>query len=635
MQIEVPANGRARRGDVLRRAPPRDATGFVAHFSGASSAGVPAQCSAFFDIPLRSKRWRLVENSAEIAALNALSRSGATSSAGVITAEELASLTNDGRANAASFPSMVLRMAHRMRTDASFVPYLSSLPILTVHPGISVAALIAASAGAPKEGDECDPDHLPDNVPAGFACQMTTEKRWVAVPGRFVNARKGDIILSQGGPGGTIGGLLRQVHPPQKYSHSGIMTRNFDQVTHSTASEDWLLDHPVGSIAVLDKPAPTDGLDPKALKYLWPGVITQSVEASVEGEELRDPEGRPRMIRGFSAMREEGEFSGAWEVVLPVVVKPDPALESAAVRATLKRVANYAATQPGRSHYRFYCYTDPTIGLTTTAPPDAGWAAGTYPSVCSSFIWMCLKKNNITLEGPGTVTTPADLEAKDVADKVGAEVAANTRDGLYLYRADERRTAAEWLNGKLQDDVWTRLEEEAGIGAGVVDLFSDICEDVANQVLNSFASDWSDKAAKDSDRWRTTGDANAVSPDNIFNWDSPAKGGVYGFAEELRYEPPQYREVTLWRWRKVQKFGTLAGKVTYNGAGVEGATVELYDGKTAATNAAGRFTLHAVPVGDYELKASVWKDGFHLSGALLVTVREGEPVALALQMLSS
>jgi hypothetical protein len=110
----------------------------------------------------------------------------------------------------------------------------------------------------PVEGAECDPDNLPEltqeQLDDGWACQATPELREVVAPSRFLNALKGDIVLDPGT--GIIGGLLRQVVPPQRYSHCGIMTRNYDQITHSTTSEDRLLDYPNGSI--MGEPAPSD-----------------------------------------------------------------------------------------------------------------------------------------------------------------------------------------------------------------------------------------------------------------------------------------------------------------------------------------------------------------------------------------
>jgi hypothetical protein len=67
--------------------------------------------------------------------------------------------------------------------------------------------------------------------------------------------------------------------------------------------------------------------------------------------------------------------------------------------------------------------------------------------------------------------------------------------------------AGEWLHQKLQDIVWEKIHAEAGQELGeLVELFSDIAEDVANQVVNTFATNWSDTAAKDSEDWRNTVD---------------------------------------------------------------------------------------------------------------------------------
>lgn len=48
-----------------------------------------------------------------------------------------------------------------------------------------------------SEGEECDPDNLPTNVPIGFACQATSGTRVVTTPGRFMNARKGDVACAR------------------------------------------------------------------------------------------------------------------------------------------------------------------------------------------------------------------------------------------------------------------------------------------------------------------------------------------------------------------------------------------------------------------------------------------------------
>lgn len=480
------------------------------------------------------------------------------------------------------------------------------------------------SAPAPVENAECDPDNSPDEViddpDSDWACQATPEKREVITKGRFLNARKGDVLLSPGGPG-LIGTMLRQVSPPQRYSHSGIMTRNYDQVTHSTASEDRMLDYPVGSI--LGEPAPSDGHRPDVVKYGWPGVITQSVEESMHGSEMTDPEsGKKYKISGFSREDSGMSIGGNWEIVHPLVIKPDPLQEAKnpEVRKTLHQVASDALAQTGKGHYRFYCYTDPTIAddPAQVGAADAGWAAGTQPSVCSSFIWHTLRKRGLHLEGDGALVTSGDLE--DIDRAAGGQVGSNTSDGLYLYSAEERLAAAHYLHDSLTEKVKKSLEDKAGVLSDVVDTFSDISDDVANQIVNTFASDWAATDAKDSDAWKNTVAASAVSPDNMLLWDAPNLKGLYGYAAPLIYREPRLETVTIYRWHKVQVKGTVSGTVRFNGQPSPGAIVQLYDGKTTIANENGDYSLEHVPLGSYEVKASSDLGGIYLSATVPFTL---------------
>src|SRR5439155_25460891 len=171
-----------------------------------------------------------------------------------------------------------------------------------------------------------------------------------------------------------IGQLLRQVTPPQYYSHSGIMTKNHIEVRHSTASAEWLRDNPAGSF--LGNKG-TDGLDPTALKYLWPGTVTQSIDQTYYGEWMASPPttlygtGNQYKIVGFSFQPNSGNLN---TLVNPLVLKPPPFEETPAVRATLHRIADAASAING--HYRFYCYTRPEIALGPegVAGADAAWA---------------------------------------------------------------------------------------------------------------------------------------------------------------------------------------------------------------------------------------------------------------------
>jgi hypothetical protein len=456
----------------------------------------------------------------------------------------------------------------------------------------------------PEDGKECDSDNLPDDL-GDWVCQATAERREVNFPGRFMNARKGDVILSPGGMG-PIGGLLRQVMPPQRYSHSGMMTRNYDTITHSTASEDRLRAYPVGSI--LGDPYPTEGHRPDVVKYAWPGVVTQPVEQAIHGGDMVDPESHATYsISSFSARNEFMEVGGVWEIVPPLVLKPDPMKETPDLRKLLHRVADDAAAQAGKSHYRFYCYTDPTIGESTVAPAEAGWAAGTFPTVCSSFIWLMMKRAGVHLESTSDTVAQTDLEPGDVA--AGAQRNDATRDGLYLYTAGERLSAGEYLFNYLHETV-RKTEGDEGVLGELAEAFSDMADDVANQMVNAFASDWCDPEAKDSDKWHGIESANAVSPDNLLLWDGVEKGGPYGFAAPVIYREPRREVITVNRWKLVPTRGALSGTVRYNGAAVAGAMVQLYDGMTAFTDATGNYRLQSVPFGRYEVRAA--KDGGHV-----------------------
>jgi len=508
-------------------------------------------------------------------------------------------------------------------------------PAVTVFLGPSHSPVLYARSGPPQpgpvaEGEICDPDNIPDADKMladamQLVCQMSDEKSEVTMPGRFMNGRRGDVVLSPGGPG-LIGSLLRAVDPPQRYSHSGIMTRNYDEVTHSTASEDRIYDYLVGTLA-----EGTDGIRPDILQWMWPGVVTQKVEAAVnsrrdDGATLywSDPEsGKKYTVSSFSGHAVGVTHNNQFQIVPPLIVKPDPMLETNQVRSSLHTAATTARNdgaevdengnliRPHKSHYRLYCYTDPSIGLTDVAPPTSLWAAGTYPSVCSSYVWMSMKKNNVRLEGDSDIVSPTDLEAEDIAQ--GAGVLPNTRDGLYWYTAAERLAAGTWL----YNEMYYKAYDEAGWFGN---LLSDAADDVGNQLVNTFALDnaW----GKDNDDWKNTQDANAVSPDNILFWDGPEQGGLYGYAEPLIYREPRKEEYTVSRWKKVLSRGTITGTVRLDGQPIQGAMVALYDGMSDITDSSGTFTLTDVPFGNYQLTASKVIDGLYYSKKVSVSIQQ-------------
>jgi hypothetical protein len=452
-------------------------------------------------------------------------------------------------------------------------------------------------------GNECFPDDISDADAATAAagqlvCQLTGETGQATIPAAFQNAQAGDIILSPSpiGDGDLISALFRALNPPQHHGHSGIMTANFYEITHCTAS----VERTQSNLNTDVLGIPTS-LNAKNLQYGWPGSITQSVDDTVQSKPFKSPEGTIYQIDGFNS-DSEGEGT---EIIPPLVIKPLPEHE-ATVRPKLRQVANTARSkgarydksgnmlQPGGCYYAFYAYTKPEIseGYTDPAGPDAGWAHGLVPAVCSSFVWLAAKANGI-----GVVTKNVDEQLSDfspLAVAGGARVGPATKDGLIYYPAEERLAAARALRDMLLEQA---LSKEDGLGTipGVDDA---IAGPIADQLLNCFAFGNANMAG--SSAWQNPGGGNAVSPDNIIWWNPP----YYGYAEPLQYLPRHDEQYTVSRWKKVVTWGTVRGRVTANGSPVAHAHVWVYlPGGDTYTAADGTFTLNHVPIGTYALKA--------------------------------
>ena len=516
---------------------------------------------------------------------------------------------------------------------------------LSPPPNIPLPDLLAGYG--PNEKDKC----LPDQEPAedDLACQLQTEFEWVYIPPRIVNACKGDTILSPGGMG-PIGILLRALLPSQMYAHCGIMTKNYYELTNSTASEEWMLTHLAGLKG-------SEGIDPTALKYVWPGVVTQTVGEQFEGVSvadsisvtgtIQDPDGNQRELKPFDYRGVPGQQDSIAEAM---VVKPDPMLEAAqpSLRSTLHQVAEIAKAT--KSHYRFFAFTDASISMNRTqdAPTNAApWLTlKPQPTCCSSLIWAAMKSLNspkIQLEGPEEFTRPGDLEPSDTSSRVDAHVDSQTLDGLYRYSHDNRVRAADALYGNVADKVEKKLRDEFGsFGGGVIGLFTDAKDDAANQVCNTFAFDWSGEnefgdEAKDSDDWKQPGIGHAVSPDNILLWDAPKReeksiqSGIYGYAEKMVYRPGyvEWRQVS--RWVRVKKKGTIKGTVAFQSVPVANANVSIA-GQALVCNNEGKFTVEVL-AGMYSVAAGkLWTDGLYYQCAISTTVVAGQETSLIVNL---
>src|SRR5664280_2536931 len=579
----------------------------VSHTSS-SALGFAAQLSAADSVVTLDGLREPVRRAAVAARLSGAVAPASTPTASVRSETDVVTAELDGTAvSLARLGSFTLR-------GSLLAQELSSL----VSPEVSPYDLHSLFDPAqPEVGQECDPDNMPDGLPDGMVCQLTNEIEYRFVPGRILNAKKGDLILDPGGPG-LVGQLLRQVTPAQFYSHCAIMSKNHIELRHSAGSDDWLKDHLAGSF--LGNKG-TDGFDPTALKYLWPGSITQTIDNAYHGEWVTSPDTGPYKIADFSFAP---DLSDSSTIIPPVVVKPPPFDETADVRRTLHRIAEEALKI--KAHYRFYGYTRPEIALGPAglAGPDSGWANGTIATQCASFIWLAAQHAGVKLEGPGKFTKVTDLEPTDVV--LGAAVNGATLDGLYLYTAAERQAAAKWLYQTVFDIAYNT----AGFWG---QLFTGAPDDVANQLCNAFASDWTELGnggAGDSDAWKSTGEANAVSPDNLMLWDSPngsAQGqfhSVYGHIEELFYLPGTYAQVPIYRWKLVPTKGKLTGTVTAN-ADVTGTNVSLVGSgqQDVVVGGDGRFEFTAVPAGHYTVSAGLNIGGRWNSASLNVAVPAG------------
>jgi hypothetical protein len=524
-------------------------------------------------------------------------------------------------------------------TNPIGVPIRPVTPILPpiVTPILTRPLTPARDPGPPapgpvQEGQICDPDNISDQEAQTAAadhlvCQATSVVQTVEIPSAFQNALKGDAILSPGGDGGDqiIASLLRALDPPQFHSHSGIMSQNFFEITHCTAAAERMGDYTTGI-------GGAGGIQPNVLQYAWPGSITQDIDASTDGEDWIDPAGKTYNIGGFTPQALGITTNAHFIIVPPLVVKPLPENEEVA-RPLLRRAADTARSKGGKvdahgnvqhyggCYYSFYGYTKPEIavGFSDGAPTDAGWAHGLSPAVCSSFVWLNMKQNNVQLVSAHQYTTPEDLSATSVV--AGAAVGPGTLDGLFYYSQTERQNAAAVLNSIFANQI---LDKE-GFFQYIPFVGSDIAQNIADQIMNMFA--FNDPNMYGSNQWLTSGSANAISPDNITWWNTP----IFGYAEPLQYLQKHTEPYTVSRWKRVITQGTIQGTVTLDGAPAHGARVWVYDGKETYTDANGNYTLANVPLGSYVLKGSAVENGLEFDAQQTINLT-GESLTQNLQL---
>jgi len=558
----------------------------------------------------------------------------------------------------------------------------------------------------------CLPDpHVTPQLAGG------TQRSWV--PARVVNADRGHLVMVPSDGNGQIGALLESLQPPQHYSHMGIMTRDGVEVRHCTESADWLQQHANGALGY-----PTDGFYEKAMRFGWPGTITQTIEAawrssrgdadaqtisngdgsakadlpdlhvqgpiwspdietSADGTQTDangnaiaagtpiavpntdnevslqsfvihemgfDPVSVPILDSTYAqntifgdpdnALPPDRDANVQWTTMWPLVVRPCRHLSTDRVLAALDRVARAADGIAG--HYRFHSYVDAFIcedASKLDTPDDWGYqfspaklpdpndpckqvaVSSTRGLVCSTFVWEAVREANrlgkpcIWLTQPFDRARPAGCDPS-YQPPAGDSYDAAT-DGLFDYPADEIRRTALWFAAALHrsiDDQASSMPWWASPIESAFEFFTDIQDDVANQLGNAFAFDNCAVSAKDDDTWLTNPpSARSCSPDNIVrSWMPPTPGetdaddihGIYGYNEQVILRPGEFADRPKTVWDFSEGPGTIEGRVFYRGNSVQGAKVSVFC-QTTYTNADGFFSITA-PSGRYLLTAGAY-----------------------------
>lgn len=336
------------------------------------------------------------------------------------------------------------------------------------------------------------------------------------LPWRIANASAGDLIMSPGGPAGLIGGLLSQLDPPHVFSHMAIMVSDEVELRHVTASEDRIHQFYDGSILGIEK-VPTDGIKERALRYQWPGTVTQTVEQAylswrdhpnekdAQGEPIKDANGVTVPLPGFGFL--DTETGSSYHIdalsfapvpqkdgslVWPLVVTSCPELTTTAVERARRRLANIA--RDVRGHYRLYAYTRGDIAMdtgfdgppgyeTTVRDPSCTGSLGTVPlertraMMCSTFPWTVVQIANelaaaaspplpqIVVDGrprnphlEGKLAEGCQATAFRRPRTMIDRMEPQTPDGMYYFDEAARQRAAQWLHDHMVEDVLGEID---------------------------------------------------------------------------------------------------------------------------------------------------------------------------------
>lgn len=352
----------------------------------------------------------------------------------------------------------------------------------------------------------------PTNELPGHVRPQVEGQSETVMPWRIRNGHRGDVMLCPGGPSGMIGSMLSALSPSQDYSHCGLVIDDGRHIRHCTTTDERLEMYPLGSIAGIDVPAPIDGFQENALRFGWPGTLTQTVqdawffsqnfkpsEGYISDPDLPTSDNNRFWIHALSFVPKTAavdQSGSTWRIIWPVLVKPcfagidDQHMKE--VVDALDRVATVAESL--RGHYRTFAYTDanarggPPMPTVPPLPSDstvlpagsqcdgAGGSrvapAATFGYMCSSFIWHAVQGANLSrpagvkrilLDGrPDGIEPGARCDRTSEVERspYGPErFDAATLDGLYFYDETQRQRAAQALQKAIHIKVYNAIEK--------------------------------------------------------------------------------------------------------------------------------------------------------------------------------